>query len=32
LLAVIILFFVIVGRNADPIRRPEPAPSRVRHS
>jgi DNA-binding beta-propeller fold protein YncE len=31
LLAVIILFFVIVGRNADPIRRPEPVPSRVRH-
>ena len=32
LLALIILFFVIVGRNADPIRRPEPVPSRVRHS
>jgi DNA-binding beta-propeller fold protein YncE len=32
LLAVIILFFVIVGRNADPIRRPEPVPTRVRHS
>jgi hypothetical protein len=32
LLAVIVLFFAIVGRNADPIRRPEPAPSRVRQN
>jgi len=32
LLAVIVFFFAIVGRNADPIRRPEPAPSRVRQN
>ena len=32
LLAAIALFFVILGRNADPIRRPEPAPRRVRHN
>jgi outer membrane protein assembly factor BamB len=32
LLAVIVLFFVVVGRNADPIRRPEPVSSRVRHN
>ena len=31
LLALIVLFFAIIGRNADPIRRPEPIPSRVRH-
>ena len=31
LLAVIVLFFVVVGRSADPIRRQEPAPSRVRN-
>ena len=31
LLAGLVILFVIVGRNADPIRRPEPAPSRVRN-
>jgi DNA-binding beta-propeller fold protein YncE len=31
LLAVIALFFVVVGRNADPVRRPDPLPSRVRN-
>jgi hypothetical protein len=32
LLAVIVLFFVVIGRNADPIRRPQPLPSRVRRN